>query len=493
LAAPPPEGEDIRFAESFDFVIGNIAIPVINPMSPAVTTPTNWVHTMIYDRLVESNWDTGEIIPSLASSWDTEGYQSFTFYLRDDVYFHNGDKFTAQDVADTVSLGQNAVGSRAMDVWRQVVNVDIINEYTIRLELGDPNVYFFSNLITPQASIVNRRTIEADPETGTWIGTGAYIVTGFATSDYVNFVRNDDYWGKPPMTRYQNWRFVPEVSTRAIIMQNGEACAAGGVGVEDLRGFQANPENFIVGGFPLNNPFGLMFNMEDPIAGDINFRKAVVYAMNREEIAFFAAGEWAMPEVTGTYWGFGTEFRNDNIPVIPFDLDKAREYLAASVYNGEEIELLSSTQPAFSRGAEAITEQLNRLGINATLTLMDPASLIAATTWENNRARMIFFEGMFTFSSGSAREIFYPGFTQNRARYNNPVVNEMFDLVRTVEDRNERREIYMQIQEIIAEDMPMVNMIWRNSPVVTVTGIGGMLRFADMPMDDYRFVYRILD
>ena len=493
VTAPAPEVEGIRFADHFILCPGNQPVAVLNPFSPAAGGAAQWAFTMIYDRLIARDWEAGVFIPSLATSWEiSEDVMRYTFFLRDDVYFHNGDKFTAQDVYDTIMLSRDGPGSHAHTAWRHVDTINIIDTYTIELILSVPTIYFMHDLLIPAAGIVNRRAIEADPETGTFIGTGAYIVTGFSTNDYVEFVRNDNYWGELPITRYQTWRNIPETSTRTVMLQNGEIHLSASIGTEDRRLFQDNPD-FLISALFFNSPFGIIFNTEDPIMGDINFRRAVAHAVDKEEIALFASGDWAQPPESGAYWGYATEFFNHNIPLLPFDLDRARAYLEASAYNGETIVITSVTGPELSRAAEVLQQQLSRIGITIELNLMDMPSMLAATSWENNTAQMIVFSSMFALDAGSAALVFTPGITQNRSRYNNPEVVEMFELARTTLDDNARRAIYMQIQEIVAEDLPLLNLFWLSNVLIGTSNVGGVQLFSMDQRNDFRNVFVILD
>ena len=140
-----------------------------------------------------------------------------------------------------------------------------------------------------------------------------------------------------------------------------------------------------------NNAMALMFNMADPVCGDLNFRKAVAYAVNKEELAIFAMGSMAMPVTDGTIWGYEVPYKNTGIQPITQDLDKAKEFLKQSSYKGEPIELtVMSGSDQLSQAAGAARRDWHDIKIN----MMDVPSFMAYTGTNNNKSQMNIFTMM---------------------------------------------------------------------------------------------------
>jgi peptide/nickel transport system substrate-binding protein len=491
LEAPPPEDDNIRFAEHIELIVDNNPIAVVNPFVPAgAGSSTILVYTMIYDRLLEWDRHTDTYHPGLATRWVTADYQTYTFYLRDDVYFHNGDKFTAQDVVNTIELARQAPGTGPADMWRPVETVRIINDHEIEFVLNSVNVYFMFDMAVPFAGIVNRRAIEANPDTGPWVGTGPYMIDGFLSGDFVEFVRNDNYWGEPAITRTQAWRFIPEVGTRTIMMQTGASHICNSIGPQDVPMFEAD-DNFNT--FPLmfNGNNAIIFNLQDPVTGDMNFRMAVVHAIDREEISAFAG--WAVPYTTGSVWGSAMHHLND-IPLPPRDLDLAKQYLAASPYNGEEIVLYTAIITNV-RAAEVVQQQLGMIGIDISINGLDPASFQAATPATGHNVQLMIWSPRMTLSPSTLRFNWYPVGAHNRALFNDPAVTALIDLMPTVTDPAARVPLYMEFQEriAIAVNPSFVPLFNGGFTVVAAKGVGGMDLPADNQRVDLRYVYMILE
>jgi len=489
---PEPPPDDARFAEHIDIIVDSNNIAVINPYSPAGNTgPTQWTLTLIHDRLVENLGD-GVYGQMLATSWDTDDWQTYRFNLRDDVYFHNGERFTAEDIRFTVSAAQDNPGTIGFDRWRFVESVTVLDSHTVEIVLQRVHIDFLFDISTPPAGIVNERAFREDPDTWTWIGTGPYQVIEFATNDYVTVQRFDDYWGETPITSSLTLRFVPEPSARLVMLQNRESDVCFSITPEDLAILEADP-NFRVFPVIFNAPNVLGFNMADPLMSDRNFRMAAMHALNSEEIAMVAAGNWADPVLDGNVWGYATEFRHNNIERLPFDLDLARQYLDASPYNGEEIEIAAAIQTNIL-AAEIIQQQLAQAGIVTRINSMDTPAFISYIAFANNQSQLHVFASSFTLSAiGSTSNIYYPGAGNNRTSHDNPYVTELIDRARGIGDLEERRALFMHLQEYIADDPPHINVFWRLNGVAAINGIDGMRLGYDAVQYNLRGIYRVLE
>ena len=487
---PTPTGEDVKYAEELDIILANSNIAVIDPFNPSGGVDAcSWVYNLIYDRLAYPLFEGG-YEPYLATRWETEDAQTYTFYLRDDVTFHNGEKFTAKDVVFTIETALASPGSSANNNWKSVAEANIIDDYTLELVLNGVNVDFIHDVSQPYCGIVNEKAMTDDPVSGMQVGTGAFEVTNFVTNNSVELTFNEKYWGEPVITKKLNMQFVPEQSSRAIMMLNGEAQLCFRVSDEDIPTFKDDPD-FQLFSFPLATPNVIFFNLNDPIVGDPNFRMAVASALHRDDLTFGAVGEYGIPITDGTVWGWDTDFRNNDIPLVPYDLEKAKEYLALSPYNGEEIEIATAIASTI-KASEIIQQQLAKIGINIVVNAMDTPSLGAYTQWDNNQSQIVVFSILFSRAATSFGNTVSPRTSGNRMMYDNPVINDMLDKAATSTDENVRRELYMEMQEILAEDMPYLGLFWRMSSVVAAKGVGGFKLPANA-LYDLRYIYQQID
>lgn len=480
---------EATFEEHINVIIDNTQIAAINPIgSGGPGSATGWVYTMVYDTLVKPDGEGG-YIPNLATSWESSDWKSITFKLRDDIKFTNGEPFTAGDVVFTIEQALLNPGSVAGAQWVNVESAKALDDTTVELTLKSvrPQILFDASM--PFAGIMNEKAVTENSENGVWVGTGAFYITAFASNDSVSLQRNEDYWGEIPPTKTMTLRYIPEMSTRLMMLQNGEADICFNLSEQDLELVVSMPETYDLTTFLGNNCSNIGFNMNDPICGDYNFRMAVAHAINRDDIAMGAEGIYAIPETTGTFWGAGTPFRNNDIPIIPHDLEKAQEYLDASSYNGEEVVLTTSISTMI-RASEVIQQQLSEIGIKITIKQTDPASFMSLATYENNETQMYCFVGAFSQEPyTSSYGIFYPGAVQNRTSYNNPEIAAILDEVASEADTAKQQELYYKLQELTAEDVPYLNLFYRDNAITSVKGVGGVV-FRSDSNHDLRYMFK---
>ena len=488
VPAPPEPIENVRYADEINLITDGLNVTTLNPLAQGGPAPfVMSSYNLMYDRLVYP-LGNGEYAPYLASEWETEDYKTFIFKLREDVYFHNGEKFTANDVIFTINSAKANLASQASGVWGFVEEATAINDYTLQVVLDAVNVEFLYYVGRPDAGICNEKAVTEDPEKGAWIGTGAYRLTEFVASNYWVFERNDEYWGDPPVTRKVTMRHIPEASARTIMMQNGESQICFGIPTVDQELFENNPD-YVFLHHMINNPNPLLFNMSDPLCSDYNFRMAIGSALNRAEIAAVLS-KYTIPASDGGVYGYEQEFRNTEIPMVPEDLEAAKRYLEASPYQGEEVEI--TVTPTFIRTVEVLQQQFLRAGINTRINQVEGTAVNSLTTWGNNKSQLMFL-GLQLYTNGSTlRNILYPRTTSNRMSYDNPEVTELFDRAAAELDYETRKEMYMEIQRLVAADPPWFNINFSQKIIVGAKGIGGF----GLPADtfyDLRYMYLQLD
>jgi peptide/nickel transport system substrate-binding protein len=479
--------EDAKLKEELTVIIDNNKIAVLDPGNTASSTnTTTWAFLLMYNTLVTE--ENGEILPELATSWKTDDCKHFTFKLRDDVYFHNGDHFTAKDIVYTVNRAKESTGTIACDKLSCVESMNIVDDYTIEITLNNVNVDFLLNLGDPRTGILNQRAIEADPEKGPWIGTGAWKVSEFSSNNYVTFDVNEKYWGELPKTKRLNLKYVAEESTRLMQLENGEVQVAFSINPADFPYLESD-DRFDTYSYTINNCAYLGFNINDPITGDINFRKAVASAITRADMVTAGRNGYAVEPDSGTFWGFNTQYKNTDIPLIPYDLEAAKKYLSQSSYKGEPVEIVAAFSD-FIKNAQVIQEQLAKIGINVIIYETDAPGIAAYAKYTDNKCQMVAYTGTWLSNASSCRPYFYPGATYNRVSYKNDEVTKLLDLAQTQTNEAEREATYRKIQEIVAEDIPYLNLYNITHVIGCLKGVGGM-KLSNNSWHDLTYIYMV--
>ena len=490
LAGDSAVPEGARLAEHINIINNESQLTIVNPMSAAGTGgPSAWANILVYDRLL-SETEPGVFAPMLATEWHTDDYQTFTFKLRNDVYFHNGDHFTANDVVWMCEITKETPASPTFSRWNIIDTITAIDDYNLKIVLKEPYMDYFLDVSRNNYCILNRTAYNKNPDDPTWafIGTGPFKIAGFESNNYITFERFDDYWGEAPPTKSMTFWTVPEMSTRIVKLKNKEAQVSFQMPPEDLDIISKDPDFQL---FPIliNEPGILGFNDQgDATITDKNFRLAVAHAIDSEETTLVALGNWGTVPWDGNLWGPDTQFRLEGLAKREYNLDLAKEYLAKSPYKGETLEIITSS-PHNTKAAEVVQMQLERIGVKTNIQQMDHAAIIAALIWDPDSKVQMHTFAMPMSPIVSSVMSSHTSRPNNRLNFADPLLYEIANKYKGTADVKEREELAHQLQEHWYELIPAIPLFYRLQPVTTVKGIGGLKLYSDVFIHNMRGIY----
>ena len=345
---------------------------------------------VVFENLVEVDTD-GNLQPMLASDWTvSDDGLTYTFNLRDDVYFHNGQKMTAEDVKysyDTVR--DKAYKLRRRSLWTPIKEVVIESPTRVRFDMHfayNELLYLMTKYmgVWPKGArepgqpgdAAGADLIKKGPA---GLGTGPGVFEKFVSNDYVEFKRNPSYWREDvPKWDRLVFKVVPEDAVRVAYLLTNQAQVITAPPPREFVRLQEFPG--IEGGAkPSYGLLMLTMNLSKPPMDDMNFRFAVSKAINREEVAELFSGIFE-PHAAFTYSGRGPgmPYNWDADKLLNYDLDAAKEYLAKSKYpDGADFELVIPAVPYIVNVAEAallVQSQLAKIGINAQIQTLQMSS-----------------------------------------------------------------------------------------------------------------------
>lgn len=299
-----------------------------------------YVVTLTHDTLITYN--NGEFEPALATEWKRVDDLTWEFTLREGVTFHDGSPFTAEDVAFTIDRGMNNLNSAVLSRLSCVDKVEAVNDTTVRFYLSVPNQDFLLCMSEGYASIMSKTAVEKY-EDGYKYGTGPWKVTEFKPSISVSMERYDDFWGEMPKAKKMVYVTYPEDASRLVALQSGEVDCSLVVNAADNKTCETDdrivPVPILDSGFAF-----LAFNMRDnEFCADINFRKACCYAINPEDVLAVSCEGYGVP-VQCAFGGGAYGSAEGELEGYYYDPELAKEYLAKTNYNGEELKILTGVQ-----------------------------------------------------------------------------------------------------------------------------------------------------
>ena len=372
----------------------------------------NWsMIKSLFDGLMDYVPGSTTLRPGLADSYEVSNAgQTFVFKLKAGVKFHNGREMTANDVKysldrvtnpATQSPGAGFFASiqgfdAAMDgSATSLSGVKVIDPLTVQIDLSRPDATFLHVMALNFASIVPQEAVEA--AAGDFgkhpVGTGAYKLEEWTLGQRLIFAKNADYWreGVPYLDQVM-FEVGQEPVVALLRLQNGEVDVPGdGIPPAKFVEVMSDPEQAarVVEGGQLHTGY-ITLNVTTPPLDNVNVRKAINMAINKDRIAQIINGRAvpatqplppSMPGYTEGYAGYA------------FDVEAAKVLLASEgLADGFETELYVMNTDPNPRIAQAIQQDLAGIGINAKIQSLAQANVIEAGG--NGSAPMIWSGGM---------------------------------------------------------------------------------------------------
>lgn len=343
-AAPAESGADGEPVEGGDLVVAvRSEPPQLNPLVDQV----GGAHVLspVVDSLVWDNGD-GTYGTWLATDWEvSDDARVYTFTLRDDVTFHDGTPFDAEAVKANFDYVADPANKSTGSVAKLGPTAEVVDEYTVRVTLEQPESTFLTLIAAPYFGIVSPTQLQDDPESlaSTVVGTGPFVFDEWVKGQSLSYVRNDDYdWG--PEGTHEGaayldkitYRFLPEDQTRYNALLTGEADIVDYIAPEYAEEAKAD-ERFESDEVLLPGVgFSLHLNTRTAPFDDVRVRQALLTGIDREAIVESATfGAYPVQE----YLASSTpDFKKDLENTIEFDADAAGTLLDEAGWTGTDAE-----------------------------------------------------------------------------------------------------------------------------------------------------------
>ena len=412
---------------------------------------TAW--TALYDPLLNRDANLN-IVPWLATSWEMESETSWLLTLRDDVTFHNGEKFDAAAVVANI----DRIIEPGFQQWNFMAGVEgavAVDEYTVRITTLEPMPTFlglmtmFYQVPPAMAAEQGSEGLEQHPT-----GTGPFRFVERVADSHLSLVRNDDWWGELPEWEELVFRIIPEASTRIAALRAGEVDIAKNIPPDQASSIESDPRLRIASIASVRTPYIAIYP-DSPMGGgeplaDVRVRRALNHAVDRESIIeFVLAGRGTMISslLTPGFLGF-----NEDVEPYAYDPELAKELLAEAGFpDGFSLTLEVASNLPMPKPVEigqAITANLQAVGIDVELSTPDRATMLAKQrerTWAplamwSYGASNLDSDSKFwgPFSTGGSMHFISP-----------PELNELIAEARSNMDADARAEMYRELHQMV--------------------------------------------
>ncbi|MGC4191117.1 MAG: ABC transporter substrate-binding protein [Thermomicrobiales bacterium] len=459
-------------------------------LDPHKTSLTAAWHVIehIYDGLVSVS-PTLTPVPALAESWEiSEDGKTYTFKLRSGVKFHNGREMTADDVKYSFERITNPdTASPAASDFEVIASVESADATTSVITLKNADASFMAKLMGNAAKVIPQEEVEKNGDLqNTAVGTGPFKFVEYVPNSSFKVEKNTDFWipGLPYLDGIE-FTIAPQETSRTAALVSNTVDFIEYAPVQDMDTFK-NDSNLTVTGDANTNIRYMAINVSREPYNKPEVRQAIAKVIDRGPIidssvfGFGAPMQTIFPE---SYWAG----MKQDIPAP--DVDGAKALLEQAGVSGLKPIITSWAQYAFlSNAAVVIQEQLKQIGIEAELNLQENATYIAD-----------YFAGNFDLSvTGTSayidpNDVLYGNFItdgdSNGIKYSNAEVDSLLDQGLAETDQAKRTAIYQQVQTILVEDLPWVNLFIANQYEAMRTYVKGYIHLATGSNASFREVW----
>lgn len=441
----------------------------------------------IFNRLVKLD-ASKQIIPDLATDWEiSEDGKTITFNLRDDAKWHDGEKVTSKDVKytfDTIKENKSYYFSSRLAI---VDSVDTPDDYTVVFNMNEADVSFIADLgwyatfIIPEHIFNNGEPWEDNPASKDPIGSGPFKFEDFKQGESITLVANPDYHEGAPKLDKIIYSIIPDDATAVQALLNGDIDVFEAVPAANIEELEASGNiRLALNEYP--SPMRIIFNLNEEKLQDVNVRRAIATAIDKEEISQKIYNGVQKPEYN-MYPSLIEWVSNSEQTSPKFNIDEAIKILEDAGYkkDADGYYVRGLTIDVFEGGgypdaAKLMEASLAKAGIELKVQVHE------FNAWSEKvdiqRDFMLELQGGFMGPDPAAlQKRLGTGQYSNFGDYSNKEFDELLAKGAATGDQEKRAEYYKEAQAILAEELPYV-------PIVAFAGYDANNdRFINLPID----------
>lgn len=435
----------------------------------------------IFDTLVETQ-DEPVPQPALAESWTvSDDSLTWTFNLRPDVLWSNGDPLTCEDVKYSIDgFGDPEVNTFYSGFGSAIESTECVDETTFVVNLSRVEGAFLDYLSTMPASIRPMAIYEelgSDAFSENPVGSGPFMVEEWVRGERLVLVRNPNYWkeGQPYLDQI-TIEYVPDENARMLMIEAGEAQIATEVPysqierIDGLDGITVQVEDVMAWD-------AMWFNVNIPPLDDPNVIRALNYATPKEALlasTMYGAGEIANHVIAKVkYW-------DPSIPAYPYDMAQAQEFMAqSSVPDGFEMSCLIVAGDQVERQqAEILQQEWAQIGVELSIEAVDVSSIWER--WQSGDEMCFTYPGAGLSSDALSDDnlavVFFDitgGADSFWTNWNNERATELVRQAGSTIDEEERAAAFQELQQLVMDEYPAVPLFFIKARTAVADSVQG--------------------
>lgn len=440
---------------------------------------------------------------AIAEKWDvSEDGKTYTFHIRDNAKWSNGDDVTAGDFvfawkrlldpetgSSAAFLGYFIEGGEAFNSGEgsaDDVAVKAVDEKTFEVTLISPQEYFLSVITNPAFFPINEKVAAENPqwfaEADSFVANGPFKLTEWVHDSHFVMEKNEQYWDAANVKLDKiHWAMIDDTNTEYQMYQSGEL---------DLSEVPADlsEQLFGEGKVQIEDQAGdyfYRFNVEMEPFQNLNIRKAFAMAVNQQEIVDFVTKGQEKPAYGFVSYGFhdanGNDFRETAGDLVKTDVEEAKALLAKGMEEEgydtlPEVTLTYSTSDTHKKIAEALQQMFKEnIGVDVKLANME------WNVFAEEQKALKFQLSRSSFLADYADPInflenFQTGHSMNRTGWANAQYDQLIKDAKNEADEAKRFEMMYEAEKILFEEMPIIPIHFYNQPYLVNEAVSGIVR-----------------
>ena len=430
------------------------------PQEPATLDPNNMsdgggfmVAANIYEGLL---WITDdlEIEPLLAKNWEiSEDGLVYTFYLEEDVTFHNGEPFTAEDCK--FSYDRAIEGGYAESATEFIEATNVVDEHTFEVTLKYPYASALDCFASHFLRIVSKKAVEDCGDSFSYnpvdAGTGPYRFVSWTSGSDIQLEAYENYWRGTAPIKHVDMRVMTDQTALSLAIETGEI-DYGQITGSDIETFSTNEAlDYAAKATTIYNYVG--FNTAEEPFNNPLVRQAIAYCCDKDELGLVSYE--SMEAITVTATPAPASALSQTFEVYPQDIEKAKQLLAEAGYaDGFTTTLYTPNANWRKNIATYLQSCMAEIGITVNIETMEQAALLE----EIRAGHCPMFIMGFTGLTDNADFFYYSNYRTdqnfNYTKYSNPELDALLDEAHVSNDEAIIEELYNEIAQIVYDEVP---------------------------------------
>jgi peptide/nickel transport system substrate-binding protein len=462
----------------------------------------------MYEQLLRVNvpGSAEQYTPLLATSWEkSDDGLVWTFHLRENVKFHDGEPMNAAAVVKSIEAAKDHAG--ASFIWLPLDKVEAVDDMTVKFTLSYAQPLELILGSEYAAYIVSPKALDAAADNkdywaaGVDAGTGPYMLESYKADQEVVLTKNPDYWGGWQDGQYDKVlaSIVPEATTRQQMMESGDADIVTTIPGDSYANFENNPD-YAVSFEPALFNYTAFFNTTKKPLNDVKVRQALSYAIPYEDIIKIGAsgrGTQSHGTAPNGVFPYSTDVKQ-----YTYDIEKAKQLLKDAGHEGGKFKLTmtyaseNSTEEAF---APLIKDSFSQIGVDVTIQPMQFSEQWTLAKADPAKAQDIFLllywptysdaggDNMYSMFYGAKDAPHLNATKFNLSYWYNPDYNALWDAASALSGTDLASSLakYTEAQNLMVDQAPAAFLLDTKVAIIVPTRITGFKYNLNYP--DVRF------